>query len=77
MKKLLVLVPLVAVALAIVQPAAARVAAEQGAQAKATLTVRSTQFGRILFDGRGQALYGFTRDRRGGHSRCYGDCAEA
>lgn len=42
-----------------------------------TLTVRSTRFGRILFDGRGRALYAFTRDRRGAPSRCYGDCASA
>ena len=42
-----------------------------------TLTVRSTQFGRILFDGRGQALYAFTRDKRGGLSQCYGECAKA
>ena len=40
-----------------------------------TLTVRSTRYGRILHDGRGRALYAFTRDRRGGGSRCYGDCA--
>jgi predicted lipoprotein with Yx(FWY)xxD motif len=42
-----------------------------------TLTVRSTRYGRILFDGRGRVLYGFTRDRRGGPSRCYGTCARA
>jgi predicted lipoprotein with Yx(FWY)xxD motif len=42
-----------------------------------TLTVRSTRYGRILFDGRGRVLYGFTRDRRGGPSRCYGACARA
>ncbi len=42
-----------------------------------TLTVRSTRYGRILFDGRGRVLYGFTRDRRGGPSRCYGACAKA
>ncbi len=47
------------------------------AQARTTLTVRSTRFGRVLFDGRGQVLYGFTRDRRGGPSRCYGECAKA
>ena len=47
------------------------------AQAPATLTVRDTRFGRILFDGRGRVLYAFTRDRRGGPSRCYGDCATA
>ena len=42
-----------------------------------TLIVRSTQYGRVLFDGRGRVLYGFTRDRRGGPSRCYGACATA
>ena len=42
-----------------------------------TLTVRATRYGRILFDGRGRVLYGFTRDRRGGPSRCYGACATA
>jgi predicted lipoprotein with Yx(FWY)xxD motif len=47
------------------------------AQTRATLTVRSTRFGSILFDGRGRALYAFTRDRRGGTSRCYGACARA
>jgi len=82
MKKLFVPVALAAAALAIIQPAAARSDVETrfqaaGATAKVTLTVRSTQFGRILFDSRGQALYGFTRDRRGGPSRCYGACATA
>jgi predicted lipoprotein with Yx(FWY)xxD motif len=43
----------------------------------ATLTVRSTRYGAILFDGRGRALYAFTRDPRGGRSRCYGACARA
>jgi predicted lipoprotein with Yx(FWY)xxD motif len=47
------------------------------ARAAATLTVRSTKYGRILSDGRGRALYAFTRDRRGGRSRCYGACAKA
>jgi predicted lipoprotein with Yx(FWY)xxD motif len=51
--------------------------AVDGAQASATVTVRSTRFGRILFDGRGRALYAFTRDRRGGRSQCYGACAKA
>ncbi len=40
----------------------------------ATLTVASSQFGRIIFDGRHRALYAFTRDSRG-QSRCQGDCA--
>jgi predicted lipoprotein with Yx(FWY)xxD motif len=43
----------------------------------ATLTAKSTRYGRVLFDGRGRVLYGFTRDRRGGPSRCYGSCAQA
>jgi predicted lipoprotein with Yx(FWY)xxD motif len=46
-------------------------------QARATLTVRSTRFGSILFDGRGRALYAFTRDPQGGRSQCYGACAKA
>ncbi len=57
--------------------ARARQQAAVDAQASATLTVRSTRFGRILFDGRGRALYAFTRDRRGGRSQCYGACAKA
>jgi predicted lipoprotein with Yx(FWY)xxD motif len=41
-----------------------------------TLTVRSSSFGRILFDGSNRALYAFTRDPRG-KSSCYGPCAAA
>src|SRR5829696_3399793 len=41
-----------------------------------TLTVRSSAYGPMLFDGRGRALYLFTRDR-GPRSRCYGACARA
>ena len=52
-------------------------AADGEAQARATLIVRDSRYGRVLFDGRGFALYAFTRDRRGGPSRCYGACAEA
>ena len=51
--------------------------ARASADAQATLTVRSSSFGSVLFDGRGRALYAFTRDRRGGASRCYGACARA
>jgi predicted lipoprotein with Yx(FWY)xxD motif len=39
-----------------------------------TITVRSSAYGRILFDGSGRALYAFTRDR-GVHSSCAGKCA--
>jgi predicted lipoprotein with Yx(FWY)xxD motif len=52
-------------------------AARASAEAQTTLTVRSTRYGSILFDARGRALYAFTRDRRGGASRCYGACARA
>jgi predicted lipoprotein with Yx(FWY)xxD motif len=66
-------------AVGIIAAAEARAAqhAAEGAQASATLTVRNTRFGRILFDGRGRALYAFTRDRRGSPSQCYGACARA
>ena len=56
---------------------AATFAAGATAGARATLTVRSSSYGSILFDGKGRALYAFTRDRRGGASRCYGACARA
>jgi predicted lipoprotein with Yx(FWY)xxD motif len=58
---------------------AATFAAGSGASAgsPATLTVRSSSYGSILFDGKARALYAFTRDRRGGASRCYGACAKA
>lgn len=58
---------------------AAVAAVARSAQAKAspTLTARSSSYGTILFDGRGFVLYAFTRDPRGGKSRCYGDCSSA
>ena len=81
MKKLLVLVALAA---ASVPATGAAVAADpSGAEAreamtpKATLIVKSTRFGKILFAGNGRALYGFTRDKRNGPSQCYGSCAAA
>ena len=83
MKNLLVLA---AVAAAIVPATSIAVAEGAPADAQArdadrrrspALTVRTTRFGKILFAGNGRALYGFTRDRRNGPSRCYGDCAAA
>jgi predicted lipoprotein with Yx(FWY)xxD motif len=62
-------------ATALPTPAAAGASVE--AAGTPTLTLRSTRFGRVLFDGRGRVLYAFTRDRRGAGSRCYGDCAAA
>jgi predicted lipoprotein with Yx(FWY)xxD motif len=41
-----------------------------------TLRIRNTSFGRILVDGRGRALYLFTREPST-KSRCYGQCAVA
>jgi predicted lipoprotein with Yx(FWY)xxD motif len=42
----------------------------------ATVKTGSSDYGRILVDGRGLALYAFTRDGRG-PSECYGACARA
>jgi predicted lipoprotein with Yx(FWY)xxD motif len=47
-----------------------------GQAPRPTVTVKASSFGRILFDGRGYALYGFTRDPRG-KSLCSGACARA
>lgn len=44
-------------------------------QAAPTLTVRSSSFGKVLFDGRGFVLYAFTKDQR--RSACSGACAKA
>jgi predicted lipoprotein with Yx(FWY)xxD motif len=41
-----------------------------------TLTAGPSSYGRVLFDGRGFALYAFTRDARG-KSFCAGACAKA
>jgi predicted lipoprotein with Yx(FWY)xxD motif len=43
---------------------------------RGTVTSHSSRFGRILFDGRGFVLYGFTKDPRG-RSVCSGACAAA
>jgi predicted lipoprotein with Yx(FWY)xxD motif len=45
-------------------------------EASATIAVRSSAYGRILFDGNGRALYAFTRDPRS-RSVCTGACAAA
>lgn len=52
---------------------AAPMAAER---AGPTLTVHSSGFGQVLFDGRGFVLYAFTKDPRG-RSACSGACAKA
>lgn len=73
MRRMLALAVLAAAALASVS-----LASDTSTEMKTvTLKLQRSQFGPILFDGRGQALYSFTRDRRGQPSRCYGDCAAA
>ena len=44
--------------------------------ARPSVTVRSSDYGRILFDDSSHALYAFTRDTSG-KSTCYGPCARA
>lgn len=83
MTKTLTLIAVAAAAMTVAGSAGARevsgriLQTTDRAQAPATLIVRATRFGRILFDGRGRVLYGFARDRRGGPSQCYGQCAAA
>lgn len=43
---------------------------------RSVVTAKSSRYGRILFDGRGFVLYGFTRDPKG-KSACSGACATA
>ena len=47
-----------------------------GARRGPLVKLRDSQFGPVIFNGRDQAAYLFTRDR-GGKSRCYGECAVA
>jgi predicted lipoprotein with Yx(FWY)xxD motif len=77
---------LTVVAVAVAIFLATAIGATQGAAATAqageatispTLKVRMTRFGNVLFAGNGRVVYAFTRDRRNGPSRCYGDCAAA
>ena len=51
-------------------------ASDMAAGQQASVTVKRSQYGRILFDGRGFVLYGFTRDPHG-KSRCSEACAKA
>jgi predicted lipoprotein with Yx(FWY)xxD motif len=69
MRKRLPVVAVAGVALAFAPAAMSR----EGTQP--TLTVKSSRFGKVVFDGRGYVLYAFTRDGR--RSTCYGACAKA
>jgi predicted lipoprotein with Yx(FWY)xxD motif len=62
--------------IAIVVAAVAAAPTSGSGATTATLTVRASDYGRILFDGSGRALYAFTRDTRG-RSTCSGACAAA
>ena len=73
---LMTLLALVALAASAVSGAAAAPARTEAAEARATVTVRSSDFGRIVFDSNGRALYAFTKDPRG-RSVCKGACARA
>lgn len=67
-------------------PAAARNSVDEARESKpssgrssrrgASVKVMSSRYGRMLFDGRGRALYLFTRERTS-RSRCYDECAVA
>jgi predicted lipoprotein with Yx(FWY)xxD motif len=50
-------------------------AADSARRGKA-IKIMNSRYGRMLFDGRGRAIYLFTRER-GSKSRCYGECAVA
>jgi predicted lipoprotein with Yx(FWY)xxD motif len=55
--------------------AAAVLAPSAMTETRPALTAHSSPYGKVLFDGRGYALYAFTRDH--GRSACYGACAKA
>jgi len=67
---------LLSVVLALAAGSASSAALASSHAARATLTVGPSSYGRVLFDGRGFALYAFTRDPRG-KSVCTGTCAKA
>src|SRR5437016_12677475 len=70
MRTLLILIAVIAV-LGAAPAAMARPGASSG-----TVAVHSSSYGRVLFDGRGFALYTFSHDPRG-RSSCSGACAKA
>ena len=59
------------------QPAETSATAEPAARRRGpVLKLLDSQLGPVIFNGRNQAAYFFTRDK-GGKSRCYGECAVA
>ncbi len=71
-----VLIATLAAAETMAASGASPLALAKGQAARATVTTNSSKYGRILFDGRGRALYAFTHDPRG-RSLCSGACAKA
>jgi predicted lipoprotein with Yx(FWY)xxD motif len=67
---------LVAAVLVLAALSGVSAASSMPAGSSPSVVVKRSSFGRILFDGRGFVLYGFTRDARG-RSRCTGACAKA
>jgi predicted lipoprotein with Yx(FWY)xxD motif len=62
--------------LALASPSASLAGPAASPLPRSTLTTGPSSYGRILFDGRGFALYAFTHDPRG-QSVCTGACAKA
>lgn len=73
MKRVSLILALFALSAALIAPAAVSAAAPA---TKPTVTVRSSSYGEILFDGKGFVLYAFTKDSKA-VSRCSGECARA
>jgi predicted lipoprotein with Yx(FWY)xxD motif len=48
-----------------------------GASRAVTITIGPSQYGTVLFDRSGQAIYTFGADQTGGAPTCYADCARA
>ena len=64
-------------AIAAAGPLAAAGASTSAAGHRTTpVTVGSSKYGKVLFDGKGRSLYLFVKDK-GGKSSCYGTCAKA
>jgi predicted lipoprotein with Yx(FWY)xxD motif len=73
---LLLLVPFAAAVVVLAGTSGAPSPSPAAARPVATVQVQGSPYGRVLFDGRGYALYVFTADRRR-ESRCAGACAKA
>ena len=75
MRKTFLLAALVVAAASLTTASLALGGGQRTARA-ATVTAHASRFGKVLFDGRGRALYLFKRDK-GSRSTCSGACAKA